>query len=299
MATPSFFRSPSAGWFALGRSSWMGIPRSPIHSIPQSTPSPSRQANINPVSRGLSSSVSVVPSAPVRSIPLQTQVVKNPPPTTPAQVPAPENVLLQKQAFISSETIEARISEAQKNNKDPKKLASEVAQVFFNVVDENKWEKWFSRIAKALPKDTPWEDLRFHITKWNPKSAWVIVRIYIKDGYFDTITYSDIHIRNKNGKTPNTWIILCLLGLDQKLSWLSDTAPASIRQAKKRLSDSLKKFMDMDSEPFYTAKNKKEYHLRMNITAELDVRQKFESYSWFSTWEAINHLLEKHVDNSI
>lgn len=116
----------------------MGIPRSPIHSMPQSAPAPSRPASINPVSRGVPSSISVTPSAPARSIPLQTQVVKDVPRVVPAKTPAPENVLLQKQAFVRPETIEARIEEVRKNNKNPEKLASEITQVFFDVVAEHK-----------------------------------------------------------------------------------------------------------------------------------------------------------------
>lgn len=116
----------------------MGVPRSPIHSMPQSAPTPSRPANINPVSRGVPSNISVTPITPVRSIPLQTQVVKDSPQVVPAKTPSPENVLLQKQAFVRPETIEARVEEVRKNNKNPEKLASEITQVFFDVVAEHK-----------------------------------------------------------------------------------------------------------------------------------------------------------------
>lgn len=235
-------------------------------------------------------------SVPVTNTSVNPQIIRSVSQISPERVILPERIPLETKGFLNSKVVEARIEQAIIDNKDPCKLPSEIAEVMYTVVDEQKWDREFSHIAKPLPVWTVWSDICFHITRWEQKSAQVFVKVYLNNKFFDTITYSDIHLKNKNGTVPNSWIILCLLGLQQKFSWFSNVAPDSIRKAKWRLSKSLQEFMGMESEPFLFSKSKKEYCLAMKIIVEPSVAEKFQSYDWFRSGQAINQMLEKDIN---
>jgi hypothetical protein len=117
-------------------------------------------------------------------------------------------------------------------------------------------------IPLSLPKSTQWEDVqvRFH----DPHTVFIKIPKYEAK---ITADYKDMGMEDLRSHLPNAqWKVLqALARYKDGISWKTPVASPTIKKNKQLLAEALKRYFNIDDDPFFLYKKEKTYRLKMRL----------------------------------
>ena len=121
-----------------------------------------------------------------------------------------------------------------------------------------------------LPPDTQWEDITIRFL--NGDEVLMQAKGLRKHSNYEEMGFLDK--RTKSPKTPNKpnkqWLFLKGLSENRgKISWRNSNASAQGKKHKQLLSQTLKEYFGIDTDPFYSYKKEGAYKIKINLIPEM------------------------------
>jgi len=117
-------------------------------------------------------------------------------------------------------------------------------------------------IPLSLPKDTCWEDVQMRFN--DPHTVFIKIPKYkVKI----TQSYEEMGMEDMRSHLPNAqWKVLQTLArYNDGISWKTPVASPSIKKNKQLLAEALKRFFNIEDDPFFLYKKAKSYRLKMRL----------------------------------
>ncbi len=116
----------------------------------------------------------------------------------------------------------------------------------------------------SLPKNTCWEDIQMRFV--DPHTVFIKIT---KHEAKITADYRDMGMQDLRSDSPNAqWIFLRgLADYNNEVTWNTPIASVSLKKQKQLLSDCLKKYFGIDSDPFQMYRKEKSYRLKLFLVS--------------------------------
>lgn len=120
-----------------------------------------------------------------------------------------------------------------------------------------------NRFPYELPQDFPWSKVTIKFIDGH--NIKIVAGDYLHDADF-----KELNFQNSKNKKPNVqWKLLEFLSESKgKISWNSRFASPKIKKRKQLLSDGLKEYFQIESNPFFTYRREKGYKIKINLAPE-------------------------------
>ena len=114
----------------------------------------------------------------------------------------------------------------------------------------------------ALPKETQWEDIEIRFID----SQTIFIQIPRLNAKI-TVDYTDMGMWDARSKRPNAqWTIFQNLAkYGGEISWKTPVAGHSIKKQKQLLSEALRRYFNIESDPFLLYQKEKAYRLKLTL----------------------------------
>ncbi len=161
----------------------------------------------------------------------------------------------------SNINIKIPISVHQKKVYSESELDSIIEKVIRETIKKTMPPK--NRFPYELPQDFPWA--RITIKFIDGHNIKIVAEDYIYNADF-----KELNFQNSKNKKPNAqWELLKSLSENNgKISWDISFASSKIKKRKQLLSQGLKKYFQIKSDPFFSYRKEKGYKIKINLAPE-------------------------------
>jgi hypothetical protein len=176
--------------------------------------------------------------------------------------------------MVTPDNFNEEFKKRKQDNKEYLKLQKEkILEIKKEIQEKSKDSMEQNKEKINLPEKTSWEDITIKLLNIYD------IEIYVKDKYFGKYSYKDIGLLRKNtkDKSPNRqWEFLKELssteGEAQFNTRTNIKETDKYKQCKKKLSEKLKDFFDLEEDPFYEYKEKQTYKTKFTLLPPPDLR---------------------------
>ena len=119
-----------------------------------------------------------------------------------------------------------------------------------------------------LPDDTSWEDIQMRFV--DPHNVFIEIP---KHDVRLTVSYNEMGLWDGRTKLPNAqWTVLRNLATyNGEISWDTPVASDGVKKQKQLLSKALKRYFNIESDPFGMYQKEKAYRLKMTLIPDPDI----------------------------
>ncbi|MDC1205344.1 hypothetical protein N8083_00655 [Candidatus Pacebacteria bacterium] len=164
----------------------------------------------------------------------------------------------------------------------PEKREETITRPFFNTT-KTQIRKGITSVKEILPlklpDETAWEDVQMRFI--DPHNVFIEIP---KHDVRLTVSYNEMGLWDGRTKLPNAqWTVLRNLAtFNGEIAWNTPVANDNVKKQKQLLSKALKRYFNIDSDPFCVYQKEKAYRLKMTLIPDKDIADDNETEEYLS-----------------